>query len=72
MALMFTKAVAGVLETVGRLLSIKGQHVPWFVAAAGPYSDIVFWPTAFLFLYLFAAVIPVRVARTALVKVPEA
>ena len=60
--LMFSKAVAGVLETTGRLLAVKGQHVPGFIEAAGPFSDIVFWPTAFLFLYLVAAVIPIRAA----------
>jgi hypothetical protein len=62
-ALMFAKAVAGVLETIGRLLAVKGQHIPGYIAAAGPFSDIAFWPIAFLFLYLLVAVIPVRITR---------
>lgn len=71
-ALMFAKAVAGVLETTGRLLTVKGQHVPLFIEAAGPFSDIVFWPIAFLFLYLFAAVIPLGIVRMKDAPTPEA
>lgn len=62
--LLLSKAIAGGLESVGRLLAVEGQRVPGYIAAAGPFSEIVFWPTAFLFLYLFAAVVPVRFVKS--------
>jgi hypothetical protein len=70
--LLMAKAVAGGLETLGRLIALKGDRVPGYIEAAGPFSDIVFWPTAFLFLYLFVAVIPVRMIRARDAPAPEA
>lgn len=64
MGLLVAKAVAGGLEPLGRLMALHDQHVPGYIKAAGPFSDIVFWPIAFLFLYLLAAVIPVEISRT--------
>jgi hypothetical protein len=69
--LLLAKAVAGGLESLGRLMAIHGQHVPGYIAAAGPFSNMVFWPTAFLFLYLLAAVISVRIVRVKDVSTPE-
>lgn len=63
MGLLLAKAVAGGLESVGRLLVVEGRSVPGYIQAAGPFSDAVFWPTALLFLYLFAAVVPGRTVR---------
>lgn len=62
--LLLAKAVVGGLESVGRLLALKGQHVPGYIEAAGPASQLLFWPTAFLALYLLVAVIPVRIVKT--------
>lgn len=61
--LLLAKAVAGGLESLGRLMALHDQHVPGYIEAAGPFSDIVFWPIAFLFLYLLAAAIPVEITR---------
>jgi hypothetical protein len=63
-ALLLAKAVAEGLDSVGRLLAVQGQRVPGYIAAADTISGALFWPTAFLFLYLLSAVVPVRIIRS--------
>lgn len=58
--LLLAKAISGGLESIGRLLAVNDRRIPGYIEAAGPFSDLIFWPTALLFLYLAAAIIPTR------------
>lgn len=63
--LLLAKVVVDGLESLGRLMAIRGDDVPGFIAAAGGASELLFWPTALLALHLLVAIIQINIAGAA-------